>query len=157
MSGAKILWGVGLLVALPLLAFLVWLGLGYLYSYSENKNFEKLRQKSKLDCATMPLHCAVQDDDFKAVAAYVAAGRDLELKDNWGRSALSWATQFKKRSMVSALLTAGANPEDRDEHGHTPFYWAVTQEDYEFADAFLAAGANVNALNGAADPHTALH
>ena len=157
MNRSRMIWGVGALVALPVVAFVSWIGLGYLYSYSENQNFEKLRQKSELDCAKMPLHCAVRDDDFEALAAYVTAGRDLELKDRWGRSALSWATQFKKRSMVAALLTAGANPEDRNEDGDTPFYWAVTHEAYDLADALLAAGADVNTWNRAKDPHMALH
>ncbi len=36
---------------------MLFFAMPYIYLYSENSNFRELREKSKLDCAKMPLHC----------------------------------------------------------------------------------------------------
>ena len=52
----------GLLVAL-------FFALPYIYVYTENSNFEKLRKKSELDCELMPLHCLVRDEEQHGMRA----------------------------------------------------------------------------------------
>jgi ankyrin repeat protein len=145
-------------VAGAAILLLVWfLLLPYLYVQSENRNFEELRRKSALDCATMPLHCAVRDEDLAAVTGYLAAGGDAELKDNWGRSALFWAVYNGRDAMAEALLAAGAEPNTRDEAGMTLFYHTLAGGNFDLADALLAAGADIDAMNGVQDLETILH
>ena len=69
----------------------VFFVLPYLYVWTENRNFADLREKSQLNCETMPLHCLVRDGDLDGLIEYVENGKDLELKDNWGKTALFWA------------------------------------------------------------------
>ncbi|MGI9629196.1 MAG: ankyrin repeat domain-containing protein [Longimicrobiales bacterium] len=145
------------LAAAAVLLVLVWLGLSYLYAATENRNFARLREKSALDCETMPLHCAVRDRDFEAVEAYRASGGDPELKDNWGQSALYWAVRQGRDDMAKALIAGGASAKTRNGEGRSLLYHTVASGNLEVADALIAAGANPDVTDGAEKPRTILH
>lgn len=143
-------------IAAGLLVVLFYV-LPYLYSYSENKNFEKLREKSTLNCETMPLHCLIRDNDIAGIADYINSRRDLERKDNWGRTALFWAFHKQKHDSVDRLLAAGANPNTKDENGISIFFQSVVSGEFDVSDQLLAHGADIDALNHNQHPETALH
>jgi len=147
---------IGAAIAAGLLVMLFY-ALPYMYSYSENRNFEKLREKSALNCETMPLHCLVRDNDVKGIADYINNRRDLELRDNWGRTALFWALHKQKYDSVTTLLVADADPDTKDESGISIFFQAVISGQFTVADQLLAHGADINALNHNQHPETALH
>ena len=54
----------------------------YVYLYTENSNFARLRKKSELHCETMPLHCLVRDGKTTEIEKYAERGGKLELTDN---------------------------------------------------------------------------
>jgi len=146
----------GAAIAAGLLVVLFY-AIGYIYSYSENRNFEKLREKSALNCETMPLHCLIRDNDMQGIAGYINSREDLELTDNWGRTALFWALRERKYDGVDRLLAAGANPNTKDGNGISVFFQSVISGEFDVADQLLARGADIDALNHNQHPETALH
>lgn len=128
-----------------------------LYLYTENRNFEKLRKKSELDCITMPLHCLVDKEDLEGIKRYIQSGKSLELKDNWGQSAILWALRHKKSTFIPVFLDAGADPNTKDERGISILYKALQMEKFSVADQLIQHGADINMLNNNEYPETALH
>lgn len=128
-----------------------------LYLHTENSNFEKLRLKSALDCDLMPLHCLLDDNDMQGIENYIRSGRNLELKDNWGQSAMLWALRNNKVDPVPMLLEAGADPNTSDEKGISILYQALAWDNYEVADQLIEHGADIDLLNGFEYPETILH
>lgn len=149
-----VLVGAGLVIGLLVLLFFA---LPNLYLQTENSNFAKLRKKSELNCETMPLHCLVRDKDKEAISAYVTSGKNLELKDHWGKTALFWALSNQQTDMVYLLLALKANPNTTDENGVSVFYQAVVWGQYALANQLLQRGADIDAFNGHRYPETALH
>ena len=146
--------GAGIVIGLLILIFLA---LPRLYLFSEDRNFAKLRKKSELDCTTMPLHCLARDEDFNQISLYAEQGRDLELTDNWGQTALFWSMKHDKPDIFSHLLSLKANPNTKDEAGRSIFYLAVIYGKYDIAHELLASGADINLYNRNRYPETALH
>lgn len=128
-----------------------------LYLYTENNNFAKLREKSELDCDSMPLHCLLEDENIEGVKKYLQNGQPLELKDNWGQSALLWSLRNNKTDFIPILLDAGADPNTKDETGMSILYLALMWEKYVVADLLIAHGADIDLLNDNDYPETALH
>ncbi len=122
--------GVGIVISLLVALFIA---MPEIYLYTENRNFAKLRNKTKLNCLTMPLHCLVRDENTDGISMYVNDGRDLEIKDNWGRTALFWAFWNNKPHIVTKLLASGADPNTKDENGITIFHQAVIWGKYDIA------------------------
>jgi len=149
-----VLVGAGSVVGLLALLFFA---MPYVYLYTENSNFAELRKKSELNCETMPLHCLVRDGETEEIAQYAERGGKLELKDNWGRTALLWSLVHDKRAIAHRLLALNANPNTRDENGISVFHHAVVSGKYDMADALLASGADIDGFNGTRYPETALH
>jgi len=71
---AGVLLGAGSVIGL--LAFLFF-AMPYVYLYTENSNFARLRKKSELHCETMPLHCLVRDDKTAEIEKYAERGGKL--------------------------------------------------------------------------------
>jgi ankyrin repeat protein len=140
----------GLLVAL-------FFALPYIYVYSENSNFERLRKKSELDCELMPLHCLVRDENLEEITNYANSGKDMGLRDNWGKTALFWALDREKYPLVSQLLDLNANSNTKDENGISVFHQAVLRGKYDVANQLLASGADIDVFNGTRYPETTLH
>lgn len=152
MSGLAI----GLLVTITLVVLLVG-SYSAFYSHSENRNFETLRKKSELDCDALPLHCMVEGGRLGEISSYIQRGGPLELKDNWGQSALLWALRRDKGTLVPILLHAGADPNTKDDSGMSILYQAIVWEKYDIADLLLLHGADIDLLSGNQYPETPLH
>ncbi|MEZ0261338.1 MAG: ankyrin repeat domain-containing protein [Alphaproteobacteria bacterium] len=102
------------------------------------------------------LHIAAIHTQPEMVQALVAAGADIEAKDNGGETALGWACLRVTRSCIAKLLLAlGANPDARLKGGATPLLRAAEGKSCTAAEALVQAGANINAKNDAGS--TALH
>jgi len=129
----------------------------YIYLASENSNFAELRKKSELNCDKMPLHCFVRDEKVDEIERYASEGQDLEIRDNWGRTALFWAANQNKPLMVSKLLDLNANPNTKEGNGRSLFYQLVARGQYELASELLDNGADIDVFNGTEYPETTLH
>jgi len=139
----------GLLALIPILVLYVIVPTGErLYLDTENRNFEKIREKSNLDCDKVPVHCAIRDDDRVEVQKRIASGVDLEATDNWGATALFWAAMHDKARFVQMLLINGANPNVKDDSGSVLLTRCVLSGKYEIAGLLLNHGANIEEKGG---------
>jgi ankyrin repeat protein len=50
---------------------------------------------------------------------------DVESKDFFSRTPLSWAAEYRHEAVVKLLLDKNANLESEDDNGLTPLSWAV--------------------------------
>ena len=73
-----------------------------------------------------PLHNAAASGNAQAIAILVAAGANIEARDEYGRTALHLACTYPPGpAIVDALLVAGASINAQDSDGSTPLHDAV--------------------------------
>jgi ankyrin repeat protein len=58
------------------------------------------------------------------VQVLLAAGADVEVKDNNGRTSVMYASRNGRKEVVQVLLAAGADVEVKDNDGWTALMWA---------------------------------
>ena len=159
----KIVISVLVIVILGLATF--WFFAGEIYLWTENRNFEKLREKSTLHCDTMPYHCAVRDHDFVQIQVLRDDGVALESKDSWGRSVLFWLAWNSPESMdeIESLLKLGLDPNTTSESGETIFHYSTQigiTDEFVLATLLLEYGAHIDDLTTSGygtDFSTSLH
>ena len=112
--------------------------------------------ESKLSVAgPVPLMWATALDDATRAKQAIAAGEDVNAKDEYGRTPLMLAIEYASPDMVKLLLDAGADPNARDKDGQPVLMKAVREGDVRKIKHLLDAGADVNARDK--DNQTALH
>lgn len=79
------------------------------------------------------------------VQMLLAAGANLEARNDLGATALMTAVQARNRPLALALLASGANARAADQGNFTALHSAVNDEDLELVEALLQAGADMNA------------
>lgn len=62
--------------------------------------------------------------DITKVQELIAANVNLNYQDEYGYTALIWASCYNKPDMVKLLLEAGADKEIVDIDAHNALYWA---------------------------------
>ena len=75
------------------------------------------------------------------------AGMDVNAVDNFGQTALKWATQESHEEIVQVLINAKADVNAADDIGWTPLMSAAFRGNTQIVQALIDAGANVDALN----------
>lgn len=81
------------------------------------------------------------------VKQHIAAGTDLNQKDDFGSTALTIATTFGKTDIALALITANADIEQKSNDGSTTLHTAAFFGRTEIVRSLLAKGANIDARN----------
>jgi ankyrin repeat protein len=72
------------------------------------------------------LHLAAYFGVQEAANALLKHAQSLDLKDNYGRTPLSWAAENGHETVVKLLLATGKVDVDlKDIHGRTPLSWAA--------------------------------
>jgi ankyrin repeat protein len=96
-----------------------------------------------------PLMLAVDHRDIDSVRKLLAAGADVNAKDVFGRTALSWACSSGRASdrVIELLLSAGADPNAADKVGVAPLYPATIVRSPRLLQRLLQVGAKVNATD----------
>jgi len=93
------------------------------------------------------IHEAVVTGDIKAVERHIAAGSDINLKDEYGSTPLIVAATFGVTDAVELLIDAGADLSAANGEGSTPLHVAAFFCRTDIVKALLAAGADRNAKN----------
>src|SRR4051812_31388978 len=95
------------------------------------------------------LHFAAQSGDVEAIVRLVAAGADVNARDEHGNTPLKYASCEPVPAAVHKLIELGADVNLGDHRGFTPLHGAAAHGFYaeaiEMAEALLASGADVNA------------
>ncbi len=86
--------------------------------------------------SAVPLTQAVAAGDVDAVNAALAAGADVNERNNGGQTALILAVIFSHTDLVHLLVKAGANPRLRDNLGLDAIEWAQRRGFTEVVDLF---------------------
>lgn len=141
------------LVAVVIIAILIiFLGSDY-YLYTENKNFKNARKErerflSEIDCAALPIHCAIRDNKLDKIPDIITNGFSVNAQDKLGNTALFflWKAVNKSdyTSFIEILLKAGENPNIGDKGGNFPLEQAINRHDYDTAKMFIKYGASPN-------------
>ena len=88
---------------------------------------------------------------LSGVTAFVlsgcAAGADMDMKDDKGRTALHRAVIQLDVDMALEMLDRGADVDAKDEDGSTPLHWAATGNSLELARLLIDHGADIEARN----------
>jgi len=92
-----------------------------------------------------PIHDAARKGDIEAVKQHLAAGRNVNAKDDKGRTPLHRAAREGHKEVAELLIAAGAALNWKDKEGKTPLYHAARWGHTNIAALLIAAGADVNA------------
>lgn len=142
---SKIFKGISIGIgSLSVIVTLFVIGFPFIYDYTEKRNFANLREKSKLDCLTMPFHCAIDKDHLSDLSLLKSQGHNIESKDGNGKTALT--RYLYSHQAVKTLLKLGANPNSTDSDGWDAITLAlVDHKPYlESAELLIQYGADVN-------------
>ena len=89
------------------------------------------------------LIAAAVEGDREAVERVLSRGADVNAKDEYSQTALSWAALWGHADVVKRLIDAGADIETEDRSGLTPLANAASHDHYEVAKILLDHGARV--------------
>jgi len=92
-----------------------------------------------------PIHDAARKGDIEAVKQHLAAGRNVNAKDDKGRTPLHRAAREGHKEVAELLIAAGAALNSKDKEGKTPLHHAARWGHTNIAALLIAAGADVNA------------
>ncbi|MFY0594653.1 ankyrin repeat domain-containing protein [Roseivirga sp.] len=85
--------------------------------------------------------------NLENVKKHIAAGTDLNLRDDFGSTALGIAATFGKTDIAQALIEGGADLEATGADGSTALHTAAFYGRVEIVKALLKKGSNVGAKN----------
>jgi uncharacterized protein len=94
---------------------------------------------------TTPLHWAVYDNDLAQVARLIAAGADVNARNDYGATPLSEAAVVGNVEVIRKLLAAGADVEAANDDGQTALMIIARTSNVEAASLLLKRGAKVDA------------
>ena len=91
---------------------------------------------------TKPIHDAAVFGNIEAVKKHLAAGADVNAKDENGETPLHLAPT---KETAELLIAEGADVNAKSRSGHTSLHLAAIGGQKEIAELLIAAGADVNA------------
>ena len=86
------------------------------------------------------LFTAVHEESIQAVEHAIAAGADVNAKDDSNITPLLWAIDKSHKEIVELLITKGADVNFKDIAGQTPLDWAESGKFTEIADLLRKHG-----------------
>jgi hypothetical protein len=93
------------------------------------------------------LQIAVLNGNLETVRQHIAAGSDLNRRDEYGSTPVIVAATFGRTEIAKALIAAGADLSIANNEGATPLHVAAFLCRSEIVEALLASGADKHALN----------
>ncbi len=91
------------------------------------------------------IHAAAESGNIEAVKQHIAAGTDVNAKDDVGEQALHYAASQGHKEIVELLIANGTDVNAKDDVGWTPLRMAAGYGKKESAELLIANGADVNA------------
>jgi len=99
-------------------------------------------------CGESSIHDAAKGGNIEAVKQHLAAGTDVNAKDDNGWTPLHFAVYYGHKEIVELLIAKGADVNAKDKNGWTPLLIAIGDGHKEIAELLIAKGADVNAIAG---------
>ena len=79
--------------------------------------------------------------DIEKIKSLIAAGADINEKDNNGNAPLHYAVLLANEDVIKLLIDSGADVNLKDDQGHTALWWAKEQENTELTELLIKYGA----------------
>ena len=87
---------------------------------------------------------AAKNGDIEAVKQHLAAGADVNAKDDWGKTPLHSTAEMRRKEIAELLIANGADVNAKDSWGITPLHYATANDQKETVELLIAEGAEVN-------------
>ena len=98
-------------------------------------------QEAKTEEFEISIHKAAWKGDIKAIEQHLAAGKDVDAKDDlYGDTPLLWAAGLGHKGVVEMLITKGADVNAKDVDDETPLNWAEEGKHKEITDLLRKQG-----------------
>lgn len=101
---------------------------------------KNLRESSDSE-GSKPLHVAAEMDNGRILEMLLAAGVEIDSRNNRGRTPLHQAIVMDRREAFSTLLQSGADFNATDARSMSALHWAANTGRIEMIETFLARGA----------------
>ncbi len=121
---------------------------------STNEKEQPSASKTQIKPPAMDIHTATFMGDLKAIQKHIAAGSDLDEKDEYGSTPLTITATFGKTEVARALIEAGADVNIQNNEGSTPLHTAAFLCRTEIVEMLMSNGADKDVKNNFG--HTAL-
>ena len=89
---------------------------------------------------SVDIHQAAKEGDIEAVKQHLAAGVDVNAKNDWGETPLHYATIEDQKETVELLIAKGSDVNAKDDDGKTPVDWAILNDHPETIDLLCKHG-----------------
>ena len=86
---------------------------------------------------------AARDGDIEVVKQHLAAGTDVNTKDDHEYTPLHWAAMEGRKEVAELLISQGANVNAKNKVGSTPLHIAAYMK-FDLAELLIAKGATIN-------------
>ena len=93
------------------------------------------------------IHEAAMDGDIEAVKQHLAAGTDVNAKDEDGYTLLTVAVAYGSKEIVELLIFNGVDVNAKNDGGSTPLNIATAQGHKEIVELLIFNGVDVNAFD----------
>ena len=95
---------------------------------------------------SMSIHEAADEGNIEVVKQHLAAGIDVNAKDQDGCTPLHWAAKKGNKGIAELLIAKGGEVNANDDVGGTPLSEAAFWGHKEIVELLIAKGADVNAM-----------
>ena len=119
----------------------------------ESKPVEPVAEAAKPEPPTakapaISIHDAAKKGNIEAVKQHIAAGTNVNMKNQNEMTPLHKAAQYGRREVAELLITKGADVNAKNVYEETPLHYAAYQSSVEVAELLIANGADINAKRG---------
>ena len=93
------------------------------------------------------IHEAAEEGDLEAIKQHLAAGTNVNAKDESGRTTLHWVSIEGHKEAAKLLIANGADVNAKDDKSLTPLNFSASNNNKEIAEFLIEKGADMNARN----------
>ena len=78
----------------------------------------------------IPIWATAAEGNIEAVKQHLAAGADVNMKDDWGKTPLHKAAAYGGKEVTELLIDADADVNAKDDEGRTPLDLAIRNSNW---------------------------
>ncbi len=112
-----------------------------------SRSLENTRIKNLKLIKILDKYCFIEDKDYKRIINLIHAGADINVKNQYGYTALIRASSRNHKNIVKLLIELGADVNMHDDDRYTALMCAATYGCTAIAKLLINKGADINAIN----------
>ena len=144
-------WAIAVFVGVALIAVAA-----ILFIPSDQNGSSITQQESTTRAPDISIHKAAEDGNIEVVKQHLAAGADVNMKneDDLGATPLHQAADNGHKEIAELLIINDADVNAKDKDGETPLHKASSSGEKEIIELLIAKGADVNAKDNSSHEWT---